>query len=128
MSSSQDPSGGEHLDRVREGLRMSAPPDPEQLAAVFRDQVSLAQLSALGEQLQRDAAGLIDAAAVADEDIPSASIEADVRLADETARAAFMADIVQALKAVLAKHGVSEGPRYRVAFATYPAEEKRDDE
>ena len=94
--------------------------DPERLAAVFRDQVSLAQLSELGETLQRDSLRLIDAAAFNGDEIPSVSIEADVGLPTPDARAAFMRDVAEALQSVLAKHGSKEGPRYRVVFATYP--------
>lgn len=98
--------------------------NPEQLAAVFRDQVSLAQLTELGERLQTDALQLIDAAANRGEEIPSVSIEADVGLPTPQARTAFMRDVSEALRAVLEKHGTEDGPRYRVAFATYPQEGK----
>ena len=94
--------------------------NPERLAAVFRDQVSLAQLSSLGERLQRDAAGLIDRAAFQGTQIPSATVEAEVRFRDETARTAFMTEYVETLQALLAKHGDSEGERFRVALAAYP--------
>lgn len=94
--------------------------DPAQLASLFRDQVSLAQLVDLGERLQRDAAGLLDRAASEGEEVPSATVEAEVRFPDPSARAAFMAELVDSLKTLLAKHGRSEGPRFRVALATYP--------
>lgn len=100
--------------------------DPERLAGVFRDQVSLAALAELGEQLQRDAVGLIDAAAFRGVEIPSVSIEANVRLPDEAARTAFMADITAALRSVLEKYGgatatdAEDADGFRVVFATYP--------
>jgi DNA-binding transcriptional ArsR family regulator len=94
--------------------------DAERLAAVFRDQVSLSQLSDLGERLQRDAAGLVDLAAFEGAEIPSATVEAEVRFPDEAARAAFMTDYVETVTALLAKHGRGEGERYRVALAAYP--------
>jgi DNA-binding transcriptional ArsR family regulator len=93
---------------------------PQRLASVFRDQVSLAQLSDLGERLQRDAAELIDLAAFEGEKIPSASVEAEVRFPDEAARAEFMRELVDSLTSLLAKHGKAKGPRFRVALATYP--------
>ncbi len=100
--------------------------NPERLAAVFRDQVSLSQLSDLGERLQRDAAGLIDLAAFEGEQIPSATVEAEVRFADEAARTAFMAEYVDTVKSLLAKYGHGEGPRFRVVLAAYPElEEER---
>ncbi len=99
--------------------------DPERLAAVFRDQVSLAQLSDLGERLQRDAAGLVDLAAFDGAEIPSATVEAELRFLDEAARAAFMAEYVELVKALLARHGRGEGERFRVALAAYPELEER---
>jgi len=98
--------------------------NPKQLASVFRDQVSLAQLSDLGERLQRDAAELIDLAAFEGERIPSASVEAEVRFPDEAARAQFMRELVDVLRSLLAKHGQADGPRFRVALATYPGLEE----
>jgi DNA-binding transcriptional ArsR family regulator len=94
--------------------------DPEQLASVFRDQLSLSKLVDLGERLQQDAAGLIDVAATEGKTIPSASVVAEVRFPDEKARAAFMGDFVETFERLLAKHGAAEGPRYRVALAAYP--------
>jgi DNA-binding transcriptional ArsR family regulator len=100
--------------------------DPGRLASVFRDQVSLSQLLDLGERLQRDAAELVDLAAFEGRKIPSASVEAELRLPDEAARAAFMTELVAALKSLLAKHGRKEGQRFRVALAAYPElEEER---
>ncbi len=94
--------------------------DPERLASLLRDQVSLAQLCELGERLQQDAAGLLDRAASEGETIPSATALAEVRFADEAARAAFLSEYVDTLRALLAKHGESEGERFRIAFAVYP--------
>lgn len=98
--------------------------NPKQLASVFRDQFSLSQLAGLGERLQGDAAGLIDLAATEGREIPSASVEAEVRFPDEVARAAFMAELVDTLKQLLTKHGAAEGPLYRVALAAYPELER----
>ncbi len=97
--------------------------DPEQLEAVFRDQVSLARLVDLGERLQRDAAGLVERAAHAGEQVPSASVEAEVRFADEQARSAFLAEYMETLKALLAKHGAAAGEPYRVVLGAYPDRE-----
>lgn len=94
--------------------------NPERLASVFRDQVSLGQLSDLGERLQRDAAGLVDLAAREGEQIASATVETEVRFPDDAARAAFMAEYVEALKSLLAKYGKAQGTRFRVALAAYP--------
>jgi len=94
--------------------------DPRRLASVFRDQVSLSQLSGLGERLQRDAAELVDLAAFEGHEIPSATVEAELRLPDEAARAAFMTEFVEIAKSLLAKHGQKQGQRFRVALAAYP--------
>ena len=104
------------VDFQREGL--------ERLASVLREQLSLSQLSELGERLQRDAAELIDFAASEGRQIPSASVEAEVRFPDEAARAEFMAEYVDTLKSLLAKYGRSDGARFRVALAAYPVLEE----
>jgi DNA-binding transcriptional ArsR family regulator len=99
--------------------------DPERLSAVFRDQVALAQLSELGERLQRGAAELIERAAETGEEIPSAAVQAEVRFPDEQARAAFLAEYVETLKALLTRHGGAQGQPFRVALAAYPDPEER---
>ncbi len=98
--------------------------DPDRLAEIFRDQVSLAQLSRLGERLQRDAARLIDRAAFEGVEIPSATVEADVRFPNEESRAAFMTEYVDTVKTLLAKYGDSDGELFRVALAAYPEMEQ----
>jgi DNA-binding transcriptional ArsR family regulator len=95
--------------------------DPDRLAAVFRDQVSLSQLVELGERIQRDAAGLLDLAAHEGREIPSATVDAELRFPDEEARASFMADYVDTLRALLRRHSHADGAPYRVALAAYPA-------
>jgi len=94
--------------------------DPKRLESVFRDQVSLGQLAELGERLQRDSAGLIDLAASEGCQVPSASVTAQVRFADASARSAFMGELVECLKSLLSKHGSGEGDSYCVALAAYP--------
>lgn len=94
--------------------------DPARLEALFRDQVSLGQLAELGERLQRDSAGLIERAASGGEEVPSASIAAEVSFADEAARNAFMAELVESLKTLLTRHGSVRGERFRIALAAYP--------
>ena len=102
--------------------------NPEQLASVFRAQASLSQLVDLGERLQRDAAALIDGVATDGRDVPSASLQAEVCFPDEAARAAFMCELVDAMKVLLAKHGAAEGPSFRVALAAYPATDPAPEE
>jgi DNA-binding transcriptional ArsR family regulator len=88
------------------------------------DQVSLERLLSLGEELQRDAAGLLDRAAFDGAEVPSASVAAEVRFPDEAARAAFMRDYLEMLGPLLKKHGARRGVPYRVVCAAYPALEE----
>ncbi|TDJ39194.1 MAG: ArsR family transcriptional regulator [Gammaproteobacteria bacterium] len=92
----------------------------EQLEATLRDQVALAQLTELGERLQRDAARLIDAAMMDGTEIPSVSAVAEVRFENETARARFLEEYMDALQKLLNKHGGTKGEAFRVTFAAYP--------
>jgi DNA-binding transcriptional ArsR family regulator len=95
----------------------------ERRNAALRDQVSLEQLVALGEQLQRDAAALLDRAAFDGNEIASASVDAVVRFPSPEARAAFMKDYLQMLGTLLKKHGTRTGEQYRVMCAAYPDDE-----
>jgi DNA-binding transcriptional ArsR family regulator len=100
--------------------------NPARLEALFRDQVALAQLSEVGERLQRDAAALVERAADTDDEIPSASVVAEVRFGDEAARSAFMREYMQSLRALLAKHGAAHGEPFRVAVAAYAEPETEE--
>ncbi|MCZ6888479.1 MAG: helix-turn-helix domain-containing protein [Gammaproteobacteria bacterium] len=97
--------------------------DQERLGTALADQASLARLQDLGETLQRDAAGLIDRAAFDGEEIPSATVDAEVRFADSEARANFLEEYIELLKPLLAKYKSSSGLLYRVAMAAYPFKE-----
>jgi hypothetical protein len=96
------------------------PRRPEALA----EQVSLGQLVELGEALQRDAATLLDRAAFDGEQIPSASASTEVRFASEQARSAFLQDYVEMLTELAARHGASNGERYRALLAVHPVTEE----
>lgn len=97
--------------------------DQERLGTALADQASLARLQDLGETLQRNAAGLIDRAAFDGEEIPSATVDAEVRFADSEARANFLEEYIELLKPLLAKYKSSSGSLYRVAMAAYPFKE-----
>jgi len=86
----------------------------------LRDQASLEHLVVLGERLQRDATVLLDRAAFDGEEIASATVEGEIRFADEAARSAFMTDYLSMLGPLLKKYGTKRGLRYRVAVAAYP--------
>jgi hypothetical protein len=94
--------------------------DPQRTAALA-DQLSLGQLVEHGEQLQRDAAALLDRAAFDGEEIASASAATSIRFASEADRAAFLRDYVDALTELATQHGSREGEEFRVLLAAYPA-------
>ena len=98
--------------------------DNEQCERALRDQISLSHLLKLGEQLQQDAAGLLDRAAFDSEQIPSASVETEIRFADEQARSGFMEEYLVLLGPLLTNYGARSGRRFRVALATYPNPEE----
>lgn len=94
--------------------------DARPRAAALADQLSLGELFAAGERLQRDSAVLLDRAAFDGEEIPSASVTTDIRFASEEARSAFLHDYVEALTALAHKHGSRRGTAYRLLLAAYP--------
>lgn len=83
-------------------------------------QLPLEHLVNVGERIQRDAVELLDRAAFDGEDIPSLTVEAEVRFPDADARNAFMRDYMAALEPLLKKHGARRGEPFRVAIAVYP--------
>ena len=90
-------------------------------ARTLEEQISLARLIDLGEQLQEDACALLDRASYDNEEIPSATVEAEISFPDETSRSAFMTDYLEALGPLLTKYGARTGRSFRVALAVYPA-------
>jgi DNA-binding transcriptional ArsR family regulator len=93
--------------------------DPRR-AQAMREQESLQRLVDVGRRLRRDAAALLDHAAFDGEQIPSASIEVDIRLSSDAERAAFLRELVNAIKPVLDRYGSRRGSAYKLAFAAYP--------
>jgi DNA-binding transcriptional ArsR family regulator len=89
----------------------------------LRKQVPLENLVRVGERLQRDAAALLDRAAFDGEEIPAAGVEAEVRFADESTRAAFLEEYLAAIKPLLQQYGRRRGDAYRVVLAAYPDRE-----
>ena len=92
---------------------------PRRLEALQR-QHALGTLVGLGEQLQRDAAGLLDRAAFDGEEIASAAVTADVRFESEEDRASFMDAYLRMTRELLEQYGSKRGDRYRVMVAVYP--------
>jgi DNA-binding transcriptional ArsR family regulator len=93
--------------------------DPRRLAALT-EQTSLEHLVNLGERLERDAAVLLDRAAFDGEEIASAAVDAEVRLAGPEERAAFLEEYLAAVGPVLRRYGRTKGTPFRVALAVYP--------
>ena len=92
----------------------------EQRANALKAQMALENLVLIGERLGRDASVLLDRAAFDGEQIASAAVEAEVRFADEDARAAFLREYLAAVGPLLRKYGRRRGEQYRVAVAVYP--------
>ena len=93
--------------------------DPRR-AQALADQLSLDQLVAIGEQLQRDAAMLLDRAAFEGEEIPSASATTEIRFRSEADRAEFLREYIQAVTSLAGRYGASSGEPYRLLLAAYP--------
>jgi Helix-turn-helix domain len=98
--------------------------EPRRAQAVA-DQLSLGELVARGEQLQRDAAALLDRAAFDGEEIPSASVATEIRFASEDDRAEFLSEYVELLTELAARRGAKRGRPYRLLLAAYPDPEER---
>ena len=94
--------------------------DSRPRAAALADQLSLGELFAAGERLQRDSAVLLDRAAFDGDEVPSASVTTDIRFASEEARSAFLREAVDALTALAHEHGSRRGTPYRLVLAAYP--------
>ncbi len=92
----------------------------ERRADALRSQMPLERLVEMGEELQRDAATLLDRAAFDGDEVPCAAVDASVRFRDEEARAAFMKEYLDAMKPLLKKYGSRSGDGFRVALAVYP--------
>ena len=94
--------------------------DPGPRTEALADQLSLAELFAAGERLQRDCALLLDRAAFDGDEVPSASVATDIRFGSGEARSAFLRDYVEALTTLARKHGSRRGTPYRLLLAAYP--------
>jgi DNA-binding transcriptional ArsR family regulator len=86
----------------------------------------LRNLAALGDRLAGDALLLLDEAAGGERDVSSFATSLDLRFPDAQARAAFLADLLGAVKELRLKYGADESApadpeeRYRAVVACYP--------
>lgn len=90
-------------------------------ARTLAEQLSLRRLVEFGERLQRDAITLLDRAAFEGDQIPSATVEATVRFADQAARSAFLDEYLQLTAELIEKHAANEGDAYIVGLAVHPS-------
>lgn len=94
----------------------------------------LRNLVGLGERLAGDSLALLDQAATAGRDVSTFATSLDLRFPDARARAAFLAELLTAVKSLRRKYGVADeesgGPaevveaapdeRYKTVVACYP--------
>lgn len=91
-------------------------------ARALADQLSLRHLVEFGERLQRDAIALLDRAAFEGDEIPSATVEATVRFADQAARSAFLDEYLSLTAELIDKHASNHGDAYLVGLAVHPTD------
>jgi DNA-binding transcriptional ArsR family regulator len=99
--------------------------DTERRRQTMADQASLDNLVRFGEEVRTDAAILLDRAVFDGAEIPSAAVQASVRLPDAQARAAFLDDYLALVRELVERYSAPDAPVYTVGFVTYPAVEDR---
>lgn len=95
---------------------------PRRIEAL-RSQHALGSLVGIGEQLQRDAAVLLDRAAYENEQIASAAVSAEVSFASDAERSDFMREYLEVTKDLLDRYGAKGDKPYRVVLAIHPKTE-----
>ncbi|MGQ0720549.1 MAG: helix-turn-helix domain-containing protein [Candidatus Eiseniibacteriota bacterium] len=84
---------------------------------------TLLNLVSLGERLAADSLALLDEAVTEDREISAYATSVELRFADANARAAFLADLLEAVRSLKARYGATAGDpagRYRAVIACYP--------
>lgn len=87
-------------------------------------QVALRHLVDHGERLQFAAVTLLDRAAFDGEDVPSATVEATVRLAGADDRAAFVDEYLAAVRDLIERYAGPDGDEFTVGLAVHPRVEE----
>ncbi len=95
---------------------------PRRIEAL-RGQHALGTLVGMGEQLQRDAAVLLDRAAYENEQIASAAVSAEVSFASDAERSDFMREYLEVTQDLLDRYGAKGDKPYRVVLAIHPKTE-----
>jgi len=88
---------------------------------------SLRNLMAVGERVAADSLGLLDDAATGDRDVSTFATSLELAFSDAGARAAFLADLLEAVRTLSGKYGAHPGDepdeRYRAVIACYPGDD-----
>ena len=92
-------------------------PDPERSP----DRLSAQWLLALAARLVRESGTLISGAARAGKPLPTFGLDAEVRFARPADRAAFIAELTDAVAALVSKHHAQTGRPHRVVVAVHPS-------
>ncbi|NGQ95952.1 helix-turn-helix transcriptional regulator [Brevibacillus sp. SYP-B805] len=91
----------------------------------LKDQSSLSHLITTSERIKRDALVLLERSE-ASEEIPSATLQASIALADDKQRQAFVSEYVEMVQKLVEKYQAPNGGRdaYTVILAVYPQTER----
>jgi DNA-binding transcriptional ArsR family regulator len=94
------------------------------------DRLSAAYLVALASRAVREVGALLHGAAQAGLRLPTLSIDADVRFASASDRAAFASDLAEAVRALAARYHdetAADGRTYRVVLLSHPLPQEGPD-
>jgi len=107
---------------VSPGLLGPLAADPKRI-----DRLSGGYLISVAARVVREVAGMLRAATAADKQLPTLTIDTDLRLASPTDRAAFTADLAEAVQMIVSKYHDERAPRgrwHRLVLAAYPTPPK----
>ena len=93
------------------------------------DRLSARYLVALAARVVREVAGLMRVAADAGKQLPTLSLDTDLRFASAADRAAFTAELAESVRALAAKYHDESAPHgrwHRVVVAAYPKPPEED--
>ena len=91
------------------------------------DRLSAGYLIAVAARAVREVAGMLRGATAADKQLPTLTIDTDLRLASPDDRAAFTADLAQAVRAIVSKYHdetATGGRWHRLVLSAYPTPPK----
>jgi len=117
---------GNMTERVMRAVAASYVISPAALAAVAPDperspdRLSARWLLALAARLVRETGTLITGAARAGKPLATFGLDAEVRFARPSDRAAFVAELADAVAALVSKHHAETGRPHRVVVAVHP--------